>query len=273
MTNLRYKYNEKEFAEHILKNGFGSRFIKTELKTLVKYFKNQGKKPNEREKLIYSFCEQHIKNFNKVLYFKTINSSLSYGQRKDSQLIVIEHIDIYKSELKYIDELDLDIKYKKLLFTLLVFDKLNKEVQKIKYGKTDNTHFFGGDEKRYKELLEASHVSLGSKRRNDYKSIHDIIREEFVEKELVEIRNKGYINLLFIDKIDGCNEIEFNIKSYDDIGLYYEMYLGNEKIKKCECCGRLIKVRNNKNKFCRECAKKINIQKTIDNRKKRKCLK
>lgn len=57
-----------------------------------------------------------------------------------------------------------------------------------------------------------------------------------------------------------------NLKKNIDMGLDDGYIL-------CEKCGKRIEVTINVKKYCSPCAKKINIQKTIENRKRKKCLK
>ena len=46
------------------------------------------------------------------------------------------------------------------------------------------------------------------------------------------------------------------INQFDDIGWYYDLYMGDIKIKKCESCGKLIKIKSKTKpeKYCENCA-------------------
>jgi hypothetical protein len=62
-------------------------------------------------------------------------------------------------------------------------------------------------------------------------------------------------------------------KSFGDV-LYANLCVNLNNTKQCECCGVRIEVTSNKVKYCEECAREVNIQKTIANRKsKNNCLK
>ena len=72
----------------------------------------------------------------------------------------------------------------------------------------------------------------------------------------------------YIKSLYNEDNIVFTINNYEDVIYYYERYLNPSKFVVCKKCGRIIKKKNNNQKYCRDCAKEINIQKTIDNRKK-----
>ena len=48
------------------------------------------------------------------------------------------------------------------------------------------------------------------------------------------------------------------INQFDDIGWYYDLYMGDAKIKQCESCGKLIRIKSkkdNSSKYCDKCKK------------------
>ncbi|MCY8466890.1 hypothetical protein [Bacillus atrophaeus] len=256
MSDIKFK--EKDYAELLLKKGFISKNFGTEMKILAKYFKSLGKKPKEREKLLYKFCEKHIVDFSRVLYFKKINSALNYTRKKENVLINIDQIEITKNELEVIDSLDVDHVQKKLCFTLFTLNKLYSTIHEIKYGDKNIEHFYGGNNKKYKELIDASHTSLTANK------LHLIIGE-LASKGIVEIRNKGFIKLSFIYEIYPDNEVAVIINSFDDIGLYYDLYTGQPKVKRCSECKTPIKATSNRTKLCSAC---LVINREKQNRKK-----
>lgn len=249
----KYKYKEKTYAEDIVNKGFVTNNVNFELRILAKYYKELGHKPKEREELIYKFCEDNLDGYNRVTHFKMINNALNYGRKKDNKLIEIDEIHITKSELATIDNIELDHEHKKVAFTLLVLDKLNKKVQEIKYGEqVNNEHYFGGEEKYYRELKRLSKIPLH--RRKDTKNIQDLIKD-LSELDIVQPTTRGMIKLSFIYDIPKDNEVVLTMNRYDNIGYYYDYYVGRNKVKPCEKCDSLITGKNNKTKYCSDCAK------------------
>ena len=257
---IQFRYNEKKYAEEILKKGFLTQYHRYELKILVKYYKEVlAEKASERKKLVYQFCENNIVKFNRVKYFKIINSALAYGSKRINKLILIESIPITKNEIKYINGLEIDSVHKKILFTFIVKNKLNKEMSKQIYGKVSDYNIFGGKTESYKEVFEMSRLSGEY---NINKLVNDLSNLGYVD-----VMTRGKINLSFIDDIvvdkdDKGNKIDnivFEITNFDNVGYYFDWYNGDEKFMKCENegCEEVIKRVNGKTKYCSECARII----------------
>lgn len=249
---INYRYDEKKYAEELLKNGFLTQYHRYELKILVKYFKEVlNKKARERKDLIYEFCENHIVNFNKVKYFKMINSALSYGSKKNNKLILIKSIPITDKEINYIQGLELDDVHKKILFTFIAKIKLNKEITKQIYGKSSEYNIFGGKKESYKEVFEMSRLS-------GEHNINTLVNE-LSNMGYIDVRTRGKINLKFIEniKVSKKDLIVFEITNFDNVGYYYEWYNRNEKYIKCEnnSCGEVIKKTTSNRKYCEYCQK------------------
>ena len=258
---IQFRYNEKKYAEEILKKGFLTQYHRYELKILVKYYKEVlEEKASERKKLVYKFCENNIVKFNRVKYFKIINSALAYGSKRINKLILIESVPITKNEIKYINGLKLDSIHKKILFTFIVKNKLNKEMSKQIYGKVSDYNIFGGKTESYKEVFEMSRLS------GEY-DINKLVNG-LSNLGYVDVRTRGKINLSFIDDIvvnkdekgNKIDNIVFEITNFDNVGYYFDWYNGDEKYVKCENegCGEVIKKVNNRQKYCKSCWEEIN---------------
>ena len=254
---IQFRYNEKKYAEEILKKGFLTQYHRYELKILVKYYKEVlGEKASERKKLVYEFCENNIVKFNRVKYFKIINSALAYGSKRINKLILIKSIPVTKNEIEYINGLELDSAHKKILFTFIVKNKLNKEMSKQIYGKVSDYNIFGGKTESYKEVFEMSRLS------GEY-DINKLVNG-LSNLGYVDVRTRGKINLSFIDDIvvdkdDKGNKIDnivFEITNFDNVGYYFDWYNGDEKFMKCENenCSEVIKKTNGNKKYCSDCA-------------------
>lgn len=248
-----YQYNQTKHVKHILKNGFSKRFMSMELKLLALHYRDLGKSPKERKELLYSICEKHVEGFNRVKFFKAINSAVNYSTNKKNKLIDVPYIPVTRSEILYIDNLDLDVFYKKILFTFIVMDKLNKVTGKIKYGRDPNgEHYFKNNVNRHRELVKTSGITSSMFKKHGHHNIHGVIHY-FIELGLVEDTIEN-IKLLFIYDIPDSNDIEMKITDFENIGMYYDLHIGKKNIKACESCGKPIKVRSNRTKYCSECA-------------------
>lgn len=251
-----YKYNEKKYVDYILKNGFGTKHINNELRLLAIHYKEKGKSEEEREKSLYEFCDKHMQSFDRVEYFKKINTALNHAKKKESKLIEVESVSVGEKELNYIDVLELSHEYKRIIFTLLVLNKLSKEVHRQKNPENLNEeYYFGGSNKAYKELIDSSKVPMKNKK------IHSII-SELASMGTVEIRGNGYIKLSFVYELEDDSESVIKIEHYDEIGHYYDLYKGENRVKECEECKKPIKMKNNRTKYCSDCWDSVNKNQT-----------
>lgn len=245
-----YRFKERDYAKRIMEGGFQTRYMLYELKILAKYYKELGYKPKKREELIYKFCEEHIKNFNKVKYFRKIKTVLNYATNKKNKTLQIDKINITKSELNYINGLKISNLHKKVVFCLLVENKLSRQVSKIiNNGTGYEGVVFGGNRRGvYKDLCEVAEVK-------SYTRINEIINE-LKNKEVVNIIGRGKISLDFINNIEKCEDVALCVTNFENTGLYYDKHVGDKKVLRCELCRNLIRQKSNRTKYCDECLRR-----------------
>jgi len=261
MTN--YKYNELSYAELIYSKGFQTKHIPTELRLLVLYYRDVLKlKPKEREERLNEFCKNNVSNFKKEKLFKTINTALNSALKKDQKLITIEKIDISKTEIDYINLLDIQYEYKKVMFAFLVQMKLNKIVYEYKYEKEYSSIYFKGGIKKYNNIKKMANIPTKM-------LINDEVINKLEELKLITILHKGAILLDYINNCVQGKEIVITITDFENIGLYLDYYNEVKGVKECENnCGCIIKIKSNKQKYCDNCAKEMQLQWQRDSMKK-----
>ncbi|PAV30192.1 hypothetical protein CIL05_06915 [Virgibacillus profundi] len=258
-----YEYNQKTHAERILKEGFQGKFLKSGMRVLAKYYRDvEDKERKDRRIALYDFCEKNIEGYNRVKYYQAINAALNHASNKKNKLVEIEKIVVTKEELNYIDKLKIDYKYRKIIFTLLVLDKLSMESYNIKTGKEPNSeHIFGNPLRKYNELVKSSQVTSTMMKKDGYSNINDVVRY-FSSLGLVEVLNQGMIKLVFINEISESGNESLKIVDYENIGLYYDLHKGVKNVKECEECEVPIRVKSNSTKYCDKCKKEIERIKT-----------
>jgi len=246
---MNYKYNELEYAEIIYNNGFQSKYISTELRLLVLYFRDVlDMKIKEREFSLYKFCNEYIYDFKKENYYKIINKALKIGSNKQQKLITISKVDIYKSELDYINSLNINQEYKKVMFTFLVYLKLNKIIYEYKYNKVYNMQYFYGGKIKYNNIKNISNIPKNM-------SLNDEVINTLGNLQLVTILHKSKIRLNYIKNCIPEGEIVIEVRDFENIGLYLDYYNNIKGIIKCIKCEKIIKVKNNRQKYCDICWK------------------
>lgn len=224
-------YDEVEYAQKILSDGFITRRKIYELSILSKYYHSQGKSKKEIFDLLVKFCEEHMENFNKILYFDKLNSIVNTG--KNIPIKRVKYIGINKNDMDIIDSLP-NIELKKVLTTIIVMCKIKHETTGGRY--VNN---------KYSNLSRISNIRTTSKIRN--------LLFELVNLGLINICINGAIE--YLGEITDDNDYLFTVKDFNNIGLYLMNYT-NHKYIECSECGRMMRKKNNSNKFCTECAKK-----------------
>ena len=152
---MSYKYNEKEYANEIINNGKGfiSTFISYELLLIVKKMKYEGKSRKETEDFLYEFCTKHIEDFNKVLYYKIIDKALRDGRNKNNSFIVVDSVNVSASEIKYINGLEIDDNYKKILLCFIIDKKIAYAVNKIDNSEAKLSSMFSGTKQKRNRIF------------------------------------------------------------------------------------------------------------------------
>ncbi|MEW5569616.1 hypothetical protein [Rossellomorea marisflavi] len=254
MSN-KYKYKEKDYIEDILENGFVTKYVGSELKLLAKWYKDKGMDSEKIKDELQDFCKVHIKNYNKAIHYKIINSAVNYAKNEKNKLIHIDSVPISKLELDTIESMDISHDYQRVVFTMMVMNKLGKEFIRIRDGVPGSNEYYFGGYKNFRELVSLANITFNKKKNSEVKNIHDLVHL-LDEKGIVEIGTNGNIKLLFMYGIKSSGEFEFELSNFETIGFKYDHYHGENKIKECDECGILMKQNNNNHKKCNECAEK-----------------
>lgn len=264
---MDYKYNELEYAKKIYNEGFQSiNHIPTELRLVATYMRRYlDYNPKQLRISLYDWCEKHIENYNKVIYYKIINKAINQAVKKNSTLVVLDCIKIYQQEMNYIlnspilteDDSGIEYNCKKLMFSLLCQMKINKEIYKMKSDDDDTKRYgiyFKGGQKKYTALKKIAKLP------EKVKINEDIIHTLYLSNLVTPL----YGGLMRLDFMNDINNIELNgndaiitVTEFDKIGWYFDLYNAEHKITLCEVCGTLFKNRtkNSNQKYCTNCAK------------------
>ena len=149
-----------------------------------------------------------------------------------------EYIPIYENELKVIESLPND-RQKKLMFTFFALARymncdgwINKKTSK-----------------GISEVFKLANVTLTSDKRNEL--LHELYSNGYISL------GKKVDNLNIKVQLDDSGEIVYKVRDFNNLG---NQYIGNFKkgYKQCECCGKRVKITNNRVKYCNSCYKRIN---------------
>lgn len=274
---MNSKYNELEMAKDLYENGLcNMNNIGNELRLVAIYIRRVlDLKPKQLREQMYGYSEKFIIGYKREKYYPIINRAINNATKKGSCLISIESIPIYKEELDYINSVEIESEHeyecRKLMFTILTKMKLNKEIFNMRNTDEDKScsgKYFKGGQRKYNELKRQAKIS-------DKIKLNEELFHDLYKSKLVEPKYNGLIEFKFIDEINELEESDeiISVNQFEDIGWYYDEYMGDTKIKRCEVCGKLIKIKSKhdgSSKYCEKCAYVVNLDKQKERDLKKK---
>ena len=268
------KYNELDYAKFIYENGIQNlTHIQTELRLVATYIRTElGHKPKAQTEMMYKWCEENIPDYNINKHYSIIKRALYQSRKKGMKLTNLKQIEIYDYELDYINNCNIinadgdvskfEHEVKKVMFTFLVRLKINRYISELRSNKEDFQYTgksFKGGQKKYTELKKEAKLKSSTK-------INEDVISDLISSGLAKALYGGIIILDFMDDIYDLQEVHKDeepkivITDFTAIGWYYDSCCGDNTIRECECCGRLIKAKSKfdaSTKYCRECAQKV----------------
>lgn len=259
--NDYFNYQTK-YAEQIYENGFQSDNYMLELKLLAVYMRdNLGYKPKKREEELTNFCKENIHGFRMNRDYFYITQPLSYSKDKRHKLIDFDDINIYQSEIDFIDNQDVSYNTKKVMFTLLVEHKKSEKRYKITNGEEYHNNWWGGTSKKYTYLKKISKIPTNY-------DINYQIFYELIQAGLANNAIEGMVILNFLDDITTDGEVIYNITDFENVGWYYDLYHNENKVKQCKQCGKLFKQTGKFQLYCTDCSIVVDREKAKDRMRK-----
>lgn len=251
--------NEQEIVKNILQGNKDSK-IKTynKMVMLVKYFLEQG---GDTEitlvEEVLKVLEKTEDNFKRIYWEeKTLDTVKRLLRKKNGKAGLLELTNINKIPItqKEIDTI-LAVKNKvdkKVLFIMLLYAKISNVI----FHSTE-----GWFNQERKNIFKEAKVSGCRTDKEKSEVIYRLVKEGYITKN----KRTGNLGLKvnFIDNEENP-KIVFEVTDLADCHAIYSylIYIG-EKWKRCEVCGKYIKEgKTKKIKYCSDCAKKINLEKT-----------
>lgn len=234
--------NEAKQAEHIIAKGEVGNKPTSTLFLLGKYYRvKENIDKDQTFNKLNEFMENNYKNYNSALW-EDIIEDISKKANKYS-LREIDSITITQEELDKISEID-NLKYQKLLFTMLCYAKLYNLISE------NNNGWINAD---IKEIFKVARVSV--KYRNDkFLYLNDLERIG-----LISFSSKNDNLNIRVNFVNMNGNPVFNIDDFRELGYEYLNYLKKGRFIKCTECNRLVKKKSKHDystKYCSECAKK-----------------
>lgn len=240
--------NEVKQAEEIINTGEIGNKPSATLFLLAKYcrkYLNYSSK--DTVKYLDKFMSKYYINYNSVLW-EDIIENISKSANK-YPIREISEIGITQSELNNIKLLD-NIKYEKLVFTLLCYTKLHNLVN-------ENNNNWSNC--KIPELFKISRVNV--KYKNDKMFMLNDIKNKLlfniaddkgneIKKSLISFSKKNDNKNIKLNFIDDSNKCVLLISDFRELGYEYLLYQG-DNYSRCETCNILFKQnKNNTYKYC-----------------------
>ena len=243
--------NEKKQAEYIIEKGEVGNKPTSTLFLLAKYYRQKENLNKEQTfNKLNEFMGKNYKNYNSATW-EDIIEDISKKANK-YPLREIDYIEITKSEIDTIRNI-CNIKYEKLLFTMLCYAKLYNKISDKNNGWV-NTDI--------KEIFRVARVSVR------YKNDKFLYLNDLETASLISFSNKNDNLNLRVAFVDNDSETVLKIDDFRELGYEYLNYIGDGKFIRCECCKKLIRKKSNKQKYCTDCYKRINSDMTNERQKK-----
>ena len=232
-------FDEYRHAEKMLSSGFQtSRSNKFELQILATYFRERGLDDKEIENELHAFCKKFANNYNWAQYYELVDQKVRRSKRY--KLKRAKPIVITKAELDIITAEE-SLKCQKLMFVYLVLAKYymnNNETTDYYVGVEDN------------EIYNLCDMYVKKQEKLDL--MHYLTKKGYIKPTLSMSSIVKYVN--------ENSEQAIVLVPDTDMVHYYEKYLGYYTTK-CPICGKLIRKKSNRTKYCAQCAQLVKSKK------------
>lgn len=230
-------FDEKKHAQEVIKNGTQTiRNKNFELQLVANYLREEGYSDAYIEEELHRISKKCFRDYNRIQMYKSIDQKVK--KSKKGILKIALPVKIYKEEMDVILSEE-NIKCQKLMFVYLVLAKYymsNVKSEKYYVGCKDNDIF--------------KLCNMYTRKQEKLDLMHYLTKKGYITPTLSMSSVVNYV------KESGDVVLEI-IPDYDMIYYFEKEYLDGIFIN-CEVCGRLVKKTNNRVKYCKECAKKIN---------------
>lgn len=248
--------NEVKQAEHIIEKGEVGNKPTSTLFLLGKYYRVKENLDKEHTfNKLNEFMKNNYKNYNSALW-EDIIEDISKKANKYS-LREIDSIGITQQELDEISEID-NLKYQKLLFTMLCYAKLYNLISE------NNNGWINSD---IKEIFRVARVSV--KHRNDkFLYLNDLERTG-----LISFSSKNDNLNIRVNFVDMSGKSVLDVDDFRELGYEYLKKISSGKFIRCTNCKRLVKKKSKHDystKYCATCSKKIESQNALERKRKQR---
>ena len=231
MTLTMKIFNELEYAERMLADGFIGTRMGSNLLILAKYYFYFGKKYSEVWNDLSSFCAKFLNAYDEDLYAEKITYITKAASKLNLRIPV--DVPITENEIESIKKIK-NHRFEKVLFTMLVLAKYYKLTNSSKKKVTSKYYYVNNS---FSEILNHAHTT-----QKENEIVHSLYVMGMIDRSKII---DSYI-IKFTDGEDNSN-VKIVITDMNNIIKFYPIY--------CISCGNEMEFRR-KREMCDECFKK-----------------
>lgn len=237
-------FNEKEHCRKLLESGFEKFPNKRDLKILCKHWLEQGTPRKELVAKMVEFCKNFNPHFNYAQNEELLLTIVEDLNKKEPRFSFCNEIKVFENEIWDIQQIA-DKNLQKIAFVLVAL---------AKWRSANFIYINSASSIKIKDIF-----TLAGLKKPKKEQLHDLFLLN--ESGFCDIQLKP-LNKLFIPCIQNDGNIKLQFIIDNNLIQNWFDFIGPH----CQVCGKGFEKHNNKQKYCKDCAKKINIQKTIQNR-------
>jgi len=237
--------NEREWAENAIANRqLGHSPIETLGRVARYYYQCEGYKKKDVKKKVADFLLQCDPGVVLVKWEDTIDRLAKTANKY--QLIELEGIDITEAELQVIASLE-GKQMQRLAFTLLCVAKYWDAAQPNNNGWVNTQD---------KDIMNMANIKTSIRRQS-------LMLHEMKKAGLLRFSKRVDSLNIQVKFIRRNSPVKIHIEDFRNLGNQYLLYCGEPYIK-CAMCGLTIKRKNNRHKYCPDCAAEMYIKKSVE---------
>lgn len=208
-------------------------------------FKSQGKKPQEIRESLIQFCSDRYPDIPIRKWLVPIGRAVRFAQKPDSILVECPYVDMYTSEVDFIDEQPISDGAKRVLFTIMVQKKLDKHCYESRRGGT-YTIFSYANNARMSSMKRIAGLPNGY---SAVEGLHELYRCGLID--VIHSKGSPY-RLNFVDRFTDEGKLAIRITDYEQLGLYWDWLHCSRHAYVCVRCWKPFKSHATNRCYCDE---------------------
>ena len=242
--------HEREYAEQLLESDSLGQHPSETLTRIAKLCIANGYSKSDTRKILERHIVKCLPDANMLLWNELIEKDIRFASKYP--LVDIDYVPVYSNELKICDSLD-GVQMRRLMFTLICLARYSNMVNSM------NNNWVNRQEK---DILNLANLEVSIKRRSlMFNALRDCGLIGFSHR--VDNLNVN-VKCLSDPEVD---ILTMRITDFRNLGYQY-MCQSDVPSLRCSVCGATIPRKNNRQMYCRECAKEVNRMKAVSRYRK-----